>query len=623
MVNFENRDFSLFEQSLLMEISDKNSIESKFDPIIAEFGFIRLVFEKDGGKGVVALRRLSGDNLDVTFEKLIGKWPENGKFIKVEESLEKNQGKKPLFNLDVPTYVWEVPNFKDLKFKKLGDLFPYWKEIFAPLIDYDFSNFCERNPFKEIVFGEPEDFDIRNAERVINNRKLVMEILNLYENNQNEEINNKAVIKNGKNETESNGQGIDMNQVPGPGNKETVKTSDLQQRREQWIKDIELLAELSFKRLEENRPGWTGQVRECELLELYLCRDNANPDQLVKGSPHHTGKIVLLTARRHSGDELDSRYKLPINLDYRLRVSKDGTLWGTFATLLKKNIPASLIHWNDGRFQAELDNLIAKLAEGETIRDFPKFLRERFEPLINVEIPGKGKPFYKIVTLNEKVYLSDLWDALDFLKNGNFELVLNPEPDNKADFRATPPRQPLFADIFVKSKPYDLLITLNETGFLPRDFFLKELASQYLRDNEKPAEWETKELIFKYCQRIAYDEPGIKKAKGQFYEAVITAVQSKTEIDKLHIVEKKWEQLKDFMNDKDLIGRVRDVLSSEAQSKAEGGRNKEDNKTKIILSEIKCASCPKMFSPRNRQQIYCLECGSPAQRTKRSKFKKR
>jgi hypothetical protein len=58
------------------------------------------------------------------------------------------------------------------------------------------------------------------------------------------------------------------------------------------------------------------------------------------------------------------------------------------------------------------------LEEGEIIKDFPGFLYERFEPLINEEIKGKGKVFEKIATRNcRPVKRSDLWDAWDYLRN--------------------------------------------------------------------------------------------------------------------------------------------------------------------------------------------------------------
>jgi len=189
--------------------------------------------------------------------------------------------------------------------------------------------------------------------------------------------------------------------------------SEIEKRRLQWVKDVELLADLCNYQIEEIRPaqiGDEGEERDNELPSLYLLRDNSDKNQLMREFPKHKNEIERLTMAAEG--VLKFRDQPQIKTDSKLRISKDGSLWGTFGTL---------------RIYSPLDNekLFAKLAEGEIIKNFPGFLYERFEPLINEEIKGKGKVFEKIATRNcRPVKRSDLWDAWDYLRNDFKEINL-------------------------------------------------------------------------------------------------------------------------------------------------------------------------------------------------------
>jgi hypothetical protein len=171
-----------------MEITDKYSFESEINKIKSIFEIIQSRFNKGGGEEVVAFRRLSGKYLDIIPLKLKGQSPQklyNEKRIKMGYGKDFD-GKPQTIKPEAPITIVRKHNFKFVNmefFEELGDLMPFLKKTFDPLINYKFSNKFDTNPFEEIIQKQPIDSDFKNAAIVIKDQELMVKILSDFSQN--------------------------------------------------------------------------------------------------------------------------------------------------------------------------------------------------------------------------------------------------------------------------------------------------------------------------------------------------------------------------------------------------------------------------------------------------------
>jgi len=260
--------------------------------------------------------------------------------------------------------------------------------------------------------------------------------------------------------------------------------NNIEKRRLQWIKDVELLAFLCAYKIEEDRPMLVGNERDEELPVLYLYRDNPNINRLIADYPDSERMLKNLTLETE-----DSKID-------KVRISKDKSFWGTFIHLPIYDVRTYLRELHDNK---------KLLEEGEIIKDFPGFLYERFEPLINEEIKGKGKVFEKIATRNcRPVKRSDLWDAWDYLRNDKIPKELTclhrqvrkrgrPKKNEMKEVRVETFHYENIPVEWEEKKASDIWLLCNKndkTGHIFRSRLKTGLYNQYLRqivdDSKKP-----------------------------------------------------------------------------------------------------------------------------------------
>lgn len=171
------------------------------------------------------------------------------------------------------------------------------------------------------------------------------------------------------------------------------------------IKNIELLTLLlvpDTKGILEKRPH--GE-KNYELAGLYVLREDKPYYDLLKAYPDQRKTIEFFDLRdefknqTHFGfiRDICIKGKGPFEYDSKLRVSKNGLLWGI----------ADNFQFDEAR----------ELMEGDEIPNFQQFLYDRFQKFLSRKMKGADNPLKRIVTKNEKVFLSDLWDSRIFLSS--------------------------------------------------------------------------------------------------------------------------------------------------------------------------------------------------------------
>ena len=157
------------------------AIEDKIYNIKIWFKFFESLYLRNGKNEFLKLIHREGKyKYLVCFYRLIGNSPTqllNPELVtpplKYFEQIIKPENPIILLN------EWEVDFINQKAFKEIGYLgkIPLWKRIFQPLATYYFSKSLGRNPFINILNGNPDDHDMKNAAEIVKDEKRLKKIV--------------------------------------------------------------------------------------------------------------------------------------------------------------------------------------------------------------------------------------------------------------------------------------------------------------------------------------------------------------------------------------------------------------------------------------------------------------
>lgn len=150
--------------------------EAECDTIATEIPTDRELAENNGGKAVARFRERKGNDRDLYLVESID--TKKHLLWQIERyELRKDLDKTPVDNTIIDADEWRYVDKRHFRKARRWPARRQWSEIVRPLIEHDFSQDYDENPFVPIVYGVPNYYHIRNAGEVIGDGELLKAIL--------------------------------------------------------------------------------------------------------------------------------------------------------------------------------------------------------------------------------------------------------------------------------------------------------------------------------------------------------------------------------------------------------------------------------------------------------------